>query len=248
MNKKDFLDEVRTRLAGLSESDIQNALDFYVEAIDDHIEDGLTEDQAVSAVGTPEEVAEKILMDTPLPTLIKTQAQAMSQKQANTTDQTAQANQTAQTYQSAQTAGMSGNPTPVIPAPAAAQPARKSKLSPWAIVLIVLGAPVWLPLTIALGAVALAIVMAIFALILAVVVAVLGAAIGGVVAIFASLVAIVMGEGVHGLVQLAAALILVGLALLLFIPLKAGFIWLIELAGRFAGWVKFKFVSRRNKI
>jgi hypothetical protein len=47
---------------------------------------------------------------------------------------------------------------------------------------------------------------------------------------------------------LAAALILVGLALLLFIPLKAGFIWLIELAGRFAGWVKFKFVSRRNKI
>ena len=248
MNKKDFLDEVRTRLAGLSENDIQNALDFYVEAIDDHIDDGMTEDQAVSAVGTPEEVAEKILMDTPLPTLIKTQAQAMSQKQANTTDQTAQANQTAQTYQSAQTAGMSGNPTPVIPAPAAAQPARKSKLSPWAIVLIVLGAPVWLPLTIGLGAVALAIVMAIFALILAVVVAVLGAAIGGVVAIFASLVAIVMGEGVHGLVQLAAALILVGLALLLFIPLKAGFIWLIELAGRFAGWVKFKFVSRRNKI
>ncbi|MCR5511887.1 MAG: DUF1700 domain-containing protein [Lachnospiraceae bacterium] len=248
MNKKDFLDEVRTRLAGLSENDIQNALDFYVEAIDDHIDDGMTEDQAVSAVGTPEEVAEKILMDTPLPTLIKTQAQAMSQKQANTADQTAQANQTAQTYQSAQTAGMSGSPTPVIPAPAAAQPARKSKLSPWAIVLIVLGAPVWLPLTIALGAVALAIVMAIFALILAVVVAVLGTAIGGVVAIFASLVAIVMGEGVHGLVQLAAALILVGLALLLFIPLKAGFIWLIELAGRFAGWVKFKFVSRRNKI
>ncbi|SCX90410.1 Uncharacterized membrane protein [Lachnospiraceae bacterium XBB2008] len=248
MNKKDFLDEVRTRLAGLSENDIQNALDFYVEAIDDHIDDGMTEDQAVSAVGTPEEVAEKILMDTPLPTLIKTQAQAMSQKQANTTDQTAQANQTAQTYQSAQTGGMSGNPTPAIPAQAMAQPVKKTKLSPLAIVLIILGAPVWLPLTIALGAVALAIVMAIFALILAVVVAVLGAAIGGVVAIFASLVAIVMGEGVHGLVQLAAALILVGLALLLFIPLKAGFIWLIELAGRFAGWVKFKFVSRRNKI
>jgi uncharacterized membrane protein len=251
MNKKDFLDEVRTRLAGLSESDIQNALDFYVEAIDDHMDDGMTEDQAVSAVGTPEEVAEKILMDTPLPTLIKTQAQAMNQKQANTTaqtTQTTQGNQTAQTYQSAQTGGMSGNPTPVIPVQPAAQPVKKTKLSPLAIVLIILGAPVWLPLTIALGAVALAIVMAIFALILAVVVAVLGTAIGGVVAIFASLVAIVMGEGVHGLVQLAAALILVGLVLLLFIPLKAGFIWLIELAGRFAGWVKFKFVSRRNKI
>ena len=242
MNKKDFLDEVRTRLAGLSESDIQNALDFYVEAIDDHIDDGMTEDQAVSAVGTPEEVAEKILMDTPLPTLIKTQAQAMSQKQANTTAQTTQANQTAQT------GGMSGNPTPVIPVQPAAQPVKKTKLSPLAIVLIILGAPVWLPVTIALGAVALAIVIAIFAVILAVVVTVLAAAIGGVVAIFASLVAIVMGEGVHGLVQLAAALILVGLALLLFIPLKAGFIWLIELAGRFAGWVKFKFVSRRNKI
>ena len=71
---------------------------------------------------------------------------------------------------------------------------------------------------------------------------------GGVITIFASLIAIIMGEGVHGLVQLAAALVLVGLALLLFIPIKAGIIWLIELAGRFAGWVKFKFVSRRNKI
>lgn len=220
MNKKDFLDEVRTRLSGLGEEDIQKALDFYVEAIDDHIDDGMTEDQAVSAVGTPEEVAEKILMDTPLPTLIKTQAQAMNSA-------------------STQAAAVPGQPE---------APVKKTRLSAWAIVLIIIGAPVWLPIMIALAAVVLAIVIAIFSVILAIVVAVLGAAIGGVITIFASLIAIIMGEGVHGLVQLAAALVLVGLALLLFIPIKAGIIWLIELAGRFAGWVKFKFVSRRNKI
>ena len=220
MNKKDFLDEVRTRLSGLDEKDIQNALDFYVEAIDDHVDDGMTEDQAVSAVGTPQEVAEKILMDTPLPTLIKTQAQAMN---------------------SAPT------PAPGVPGQPAA-PDQKKKMSPLAITLIIIGPPVWLPILIALAAVALSIVIAIFAVVLAIVATVLATAIGGVVAVFAALVGIVMGEGVHGLIQLAAALVLVGLSLLLFIPIKAGIIWLIELAGRFAGWVKFKFVSRRNKI
>ncbi|MBO4899168.1 MAG: DUF1700 domain-containing protein [Lachnospiraceae bacterium] len=234
MNKKDFLDEVRTRLSGLDEKDIQNALDFYVEAIDDHIDDGMTEDQAVSAVGTPEEVAEKILMDTPLPTLIRTQAQAVSQKQAPVTEQTTYAN---------------GNPAPAPVVPGApAAPVQKKKMSGWAIALIIIGAPLWLPILIALAAVALSIVIVIFAVVLSIVAAVVATAIGGVVVIFASLIAIIMGEGVHGLIQLAAALVLVGLSLLLFIPIKAGIIWLIELAGRFAGWVKFKFVSRRNKI
>ena len=50
------------------------ALEFYEEAISDRIEDGLTEDEAVAAIGTPDEIAQQILMDTPLPKLVKAKA------------------------------------------------------------------------------------------------------------------------------------------------------------------------------
>ena len=71
MTKKVFIDEVRAKLKGLSEDEISKALEFYEEAIDDRMEEGLTEDQAVAAVGTPEEVADQILMDMPLGKLVK---------------------------------------------------------------------------------------------------------------------------------------------------------------------------------
>jgi len=74
MNRNEFMDAVRQKLKGLSEEDINKALEFYEEAINDRMEDGLTEDQAVSAIGTPDEIAEQILMDTPLPKLVKAKA------------------------------------------------------------------------------------------------------------------------------------------------------------------------------
>jgi len=74
MNRKDFLEAVRLKLKGLSEEDINKALEFYEEAISDRIEDGLTEDEAVAAIGTPDEIAQQILMDTPLPKLVKAKA------------------------------------------------------------------------------------------------------------------------------------------------------------------------------
>ncbi|SCW35359.1 Uncharacterized membrane protein [Ruminococcaceae bacterium YRB3002] len=74
MKTKDFLEAVRQKLKGLPEEDIKKALDFYEEAIRDRMEDGLTEDEAVDAIGTPDEIAEQILMDTPLPKLVKAKA------------------------------------------------------------------------------------------------------------------------------------------------------------------------------
>lgn len=71
MTKTQFLDAVRQRLAGLPENDIRKSLDFYAEMIDDRVDDGLSEAEAVAAMGTPEYVASQILMDTPLPKLVK---------------------------------------------------------------------------------------------------------------------------------------------------------------------------------
>lgn len=74
MNKEQFLIAVRQRLAGLPQSDIDRFVDYYAEMIDDQIEDGLGEEEAVAAMGTPEYVASQILMDTPLPKLVKAKA------------------------------------------------------------------------------------------------------------------------------------------------------------------------------
>ena len=49
MNKELFLSSLRESLDGLSGEDIAERLAFYSEAIDDRMEDGLTEEEAVTA-------------------------------------------------------------------------------------------------------------------------------------------------------------------------------------------------------
>lgn len=71
MNKEQFLTAIRERLNGLPQEDAERSLDFYAEMIDDRVEDGLTEEQAVEAMGPAEEIAAQILTDTPLPRLVK---------------------------------------------------------------------------------------------------------------------------------------------------------------------------------
>ncbi len=71
MNKSEFLSELGTRLSGLAEADITSSLDYYSEMIDERIEDGLSEADAVAAVGSVEQAAEQILSDIPLPRIIK---------------------------------------------------------------------------------------------------------------------------------------------------------------------------------
>ena len=51
MNKQQFLDELRKRLCGLSQDDIEEKLLFFEEMIDDRMEEGESEVEAVSAVG-----------------------------------------------------------------------------------------------------------------------------------------------------------------------------------------------------
>lgn len=71
MNRFEYLAAVRERLQGLRESDITRSLDYYVEMIDDRMEEGLSEEEAVAALPSPEEAAEQILMDQPLPKLAR---------------------------------------------------------------------------------------------------------------------------------------------------------------------------------
>ncbi len=67
MTKSDFLNALAARLGALSEIDIARSLDYYEEMIDDRMDDGMTEEEAVAASGSAEDAAREILANTPIP-------------------------------------------------------------------------------------------------------------------------------------------------------------------------------------
>ena len=71
MNKEAYLQRIRQLLQTLPEEDRERSLAFYAESIDDRMEDGMSEEEAVASLESPEEAAKSILMDTPLPKLVK---------------------------------------------------------------------------------------------------------------------------------------------------------------------------------
>lgn len=71
MTKTEFLSALRLGLAGLPEKDIEERVSFYAEMIDDRTEEGLTEAEAVDAVGPVGKVISQIAEETPLSKLVK---------------------------------------------------------------------------------------------------------------------------------------------------------------------------------
>ena len=71
MNKQEFLDQLRARLNGLPKEEIEERICFYGEMIDDRMEEGLTEEEAVKAIGPVEGIVSQIVGDIPLTKCIK---------------------------------------------------------------------------------------------------------------------------------------------------------------------------------
>ncbi len=71
MTKQEFLAQLRKCLSGLPQTDIEERLAFYSEMIEDCMEDGLSEGDAVSAVGSVNEIAEQIIADISLAKIVK---------------------------------------------------------------------------------------------------------------------------------------------------------------------------------
>ena len=71
MNKQDFIASLRASLSGLPKQDVEDRLNFYSEMIDDRIEEGLTEQEAVLAIGSVTTVSSQIIADIPLSKIAK---------------------------------------------------------------------------------------------------------------------------------------------------------------------------------
>ena len=76
MCKEEFLLKLRERLACLPKEDIEERLTFYSEIIDDRIEEGFSEEEAVLAAGSIEEIVKQTVADTPVSKLAKEKIKA----------------------------------------------------------------------------------------------------------------------------------------------------------------------------
>lgn len=71
MNKQEFLQSLREGLSGLPQEDREKAIDFYEEMIDERIEEGIVEEEAIATIGTVDEVVSQIISEIPLSKLVK---------------------------------------------------------------------------------------------------------------------------------------------------------------------------------
>ena len=196
MTKQEFLDSLRKGLSGLPQNDIEERLTFYSEMLDDRIEEGFSEDEAVSAIGSAEEIVRQTVADIPLAKIAKERI----------------------------------------------RPKRQLKV--WEIILLVLGAPIWLSLGIAAAAVIFALYVSLWAVIIslwAVFGTLAACAVGSVPAcvIFA-----VHGSGVSGLAILSAGIVCAGLSIFMFFGSREAAKGILKLTKKITIWIKNCFIRK----
>ncbi|MBE6131506.1 MAG: DUF1700 domain-containing protein [Erysipelotrichaceae bacterium] len=71
MTKIEFLNKLNSKLSNFPETEVNDRLSFYIEMIDDYMDEGLTESEAVEKLGSIDEIAESIAGDIPLVKIAK---------------------------------------------------------------------------------------------------------------------------------------------------------------------------------
>ena len=195
MSKIEFLTALRERLQGVPEEDMNKSIDFYCEMIDDRVEDGMSEAEAVDALGNIEEIISQILSEVSLPKLVKEKVKP------------------------------------------------KRALKAWEIVLLVLGAPLWIPLLAAVILTVLAIYLSVWTVIISLYAVDLSIAVSGLACIGVAVALLFDGQFVPAGVVFGAGLVCMGLAILLFFAFNLvtkGILWvskkvLLGIKGLFIG-------------
>lgn len=173
MTKIKFLLSLNEKLKGLPQDDVEERLNFYSEMIEDRMEEGLSEEDAVSAVGSVDDIAKQIKSEISSVKISKNEM----------------------------------------------KPKRRMKA--WEIVLLALGAPIWISLIIAAIAVFLSLYLSLWSVIVslwAIFASLIACAIGGIIA---GIVFAFHGNGLTGMAIVGASLICTGLAIFLCFCCKA---------------------------
>ena len=126
---------------------------------------------------------------------------------------------------------------------------KKAKgVSAWVIVLLVLGAPVWLPLLIAGLVVILALFIALWAVVIALWAAVAAVILTGIAAMVGGVIELVRMHLAQGLVLLGGGLMCLGLCALLYLLMKLITVGTVKLCKWIWTGIKSLFVGRKGEI
>ena len=79
MSKQEFLVQLRKGLSGFPQGDIEERVTFYSEMIDDRIEEGITEEEAVAAVGSAREIVAQVVAEIPFAKIAKERIKSIRQ-------------------------------------------------------------------------------------------------------------------------------------------------------------------------
>ena len=71
MNKKQFIETLRNKLSKFPQKEVDDSVNFYSEMIDDKIEDGISEEDAVKEIGDIDNIVSLIVADIPLTKIVK---------------------------------------------------------------------------------------------------------------------------------------------------------------------------------
>lgn len=63
MNKQEFLDALRNRLGDLPQVDVEERISFYSEMLDDRMEEGISEKEAIDEIGAVDRIASQIVAE-----------------------------------------------------------------------------------------------------------------------------------------------------------------------------------------
>ncbi len=201
MSRDAFIGELRHRMAGLPQEAVERTVEYYSELIADSVEDGLTEEEAVSRLGSLDEIVANVVKDTPLTQIVQTRVQETKKKGG----------------------------------------------SYWWIVLLILGAPVWLPVLIAVASVLFALFIALWAVVIALWAVVLAVILAGVAAIAAGVFELVRLHVPQGLVLLGGGLVCLGLCALLYLLMKLLTVGTVKLCKWVWTGVKSLFVGGKSR-
>lgn len=172
MTKAEFLNELKNRIAEYPSEETNQSVEYYSEMIDDRMEDGMSEAEAVASMGKVAEIAQQIKEELPLTTLVKYKTKEKT---------------------------------------------KGKRLPVWAIILLILGFPLWGGLGITILSVVLALYAVVWSIDLAIWSLVLAFACCGLIGVVGFIGSLVQGAVGSALVYLGGGLAGVGLGVFLFI-------------------------------
>ena len=71
MTRDEFKSQLSSAMRNIPDDEVRKTLDYYDEMIDDRIEDGMTETEAIDSLESVSDIASRVAADTPMPVLIQ---------------------------------------------------------------------------------------------------------------------------------------------------------------------------------